>query len=65
LVIMGLKTMGKTFALKTTIAVMGLAFILAWVEFPRCYARQITGGCVWRVLSWCRNRPCSKGRMCD
>lgn len=34
LVIMGLKTLGRTFALKTTIAVMGLAVILAWVEFP-------------------------------
>lgn len=33
-VIMGLKTLGKTFALKTTIAVLGLSVILAWVEFP-------------------------------
>ena len=33
-VIMGLKTLGKTFALKTTIAVLGLAVILAWVDFP-------------------------------
>ena len=33
-VIMGLKTLGKTFALKTTFAVLGLSVILAWVEFP-------------------------------
>lgn len=33
-VIMGLKTLGKTFAIKTTMAVLGLATILAWVEFP-------------------------------
>jgi uncharacterized membrane-anchored protein YitT (DUF2179 family) len=53
-VILGYKIVGKAFAIKTALAISGLATLCSYSKFSKCYRRQYIGSCFWRIFlgSW-------------